>query len=229
MCLANFGDLIQIRLHLLELPHVTNGGVALIHHQTVVKMGSKQHKRDQNWNNNDGGRYGGREAVVPELHPAQNRHLEHEQEQPQNGGERPRELDKAPHSLVRTFRDQFADFELGNRLDVRQNVRGNHQGENMDRNQHCRADRKHDEEPLGDICWRVDLQLHLQNRNVQLSSQLRETGQELTIAIIANPESSSEVVAVAFSLARDLCSRLQDRPSGVLDSDLRPFLLVSMS
>ena len=41
------------------------------------------------------------------------------------------------------------------------------------------------------------------------------------MAIIAKPDSSSDVVAVAFSFALDMWSRRQDRPSGELDEGLR--------
>lgn len=50
-----------------------------------------------------------------------------------------------------------------------------------------------------------------------------------TIAIMANPDSSSEVVAVALSFALDLCNRRHDSPSGVLEITLVPFLPVSTS
>lgn len=49
------------------------------------------------------------------------------------------------------------------------------------------------------------------------------------MAIMANPDNNSEVVAVAFSLALDLCNLLQDKPSGVFATVLNPFRLVSIS
>lgn len=40
------------------------------------------------------------------------------------------------------------------------------------------------------------------------------------MAIMAKPDKSSDVVAVAFSFALDMCSLLHDNPSGVLEVDM---------
>ncbi|ERL95018.1 hypothetical protein D910_12288 [Dendroctonus ponderosae] len=45
MSLATFADVIQIGLHLLELSHVTNGGVALVHHQVVEEDANRKQER----------------------------------------------------------------------------------------------------------------------------------------------------------------------------------------
>lgn len=47
----------------------------------------------------------------------------------------------------------------------------------------------------------------------------------LTMATMAKPESSSEVVAVAFNLALDMWSLLHDKPSGVVSLNTLIFQL----
>lgn len=46
---------------------------------------------------------------------------------------------------------------------------------------------------------------------------------------MAKPDNNSDVVAVAFNLALDMCNLLQERPSGEVVETLRRFILSSSS
>jgi hypothetical protein len=74
--------------------------------------------------------------------------------------ERPRQLYEAPHPLVRTLRHHLAHLQLGDGVDVREDVSGNHQGEDMDGDQDRGADGEHHEQPFRDAGRFVYLQLH---------------------------------------------------------------------
>lgn len=61
---------------------------------------------------------------------------------------------------MRRLADQFVNFEFADGVDIWQQVGADHQREDVYRDEDGSAHGKHDEQPLGDVCWFVDLKLH---------------------------------------------------------------------
>ena len=80
---------VQVLLDILELLHIRHGGLALVHHERMIEVhgeGDEHYEHGYDDNRASGRR---RERVVPELDPAQNRHLDEEEKEPEDRGKGP--------------------------------------------------------------------------------------------------------------------------------------------
>jgi hypothetical protein len=126
----------------------------------VIEVHHKHHENDQHRNHYNGRSNRRPQGVIPEFHPAKDRHFDQKEEESQYGAECPGELYEPAHAFVRWLWDQFCGLEFGDGFDVGKEVGGDHKGEDVDSNQDGGADGKHYEEPLGDVGWLVDLKFH---------------------------------------------------------------------
>lgn len=152
--------IVEIPLDVLQFRHVADRRLALVDHQRVIEVHGKRDKDHEHGYDDDGAGRGRGERVVPELDPTEYGHLDEEEKEPEDRGEGPGELDEAAHALVRRLGHQPGHLELGDGLDVGQQVGADHEGEYVDRDEDGRADGEHDEEPLRHRRWLVDLELH---------------------------------------------------------------------
>lgn len=123
-------------------------------------MEHEEHKNYQHRYDDYGGGHGSPERVVPELDPAQYGYLDQKQEQSEHGRERPGQLDKAAHALVRRLLDQLGALQFADGIHIGQQVRADHQREYVHGHQDGGAHREHDEQPFRHHGRLVDLQLH---------------------------------------------------------------------
>lgn len=154
------GRVIQVPLDILKLLHVADRRLALVDDERVIKVDRERDKDYEDGNDDDGAGGSSCKRVVPELDPAEDGDLDEEEEETEDSGEGPGELDEATHPLVRWLGHQTGHLQFTDRLDVRQEIRAYHQGEDVNGDQDCCADGEHDEEPLGHSCWLVYLELH---------------------------------------------------------------------
>lgn len=151
---------VEFLFHGFQFFDVGHGGLALVHDQVAVKVKHEEHEYDEHRYDDYRGGHGGPDRVVPELDPAQDGHLDQEQEQPEHGGERPGQLDETAHALVRRLLYQLGALQLADGVHVGQQVRADHQREYVHGHQHGGAHGEHDEQPFRHHCRLVDLQLH---------------------------------------------------------------------
>jgi hypothetical protein len=150
---------VEIPLDGLEFLHVGNRGFALVNDERMIEVNGEGDEDDEYGYDDDGARGGCGEGVVPEFYPAKYRDFDEEEEEPEDRGEGPGELDEATHALVRGFGHQAGHLQFTDGLDVRQQVRADHQGEYVHRDEDRRAHGEHYEQPLWYRCWLVYLQL----------------------------------------------------------------------
>lgn len=184
------GELLQ----LLEL------AVGLVAHQGAIEV-HREDDEDQTEGHHDGGggdgsghagggHAGGLRVVAglgfdgQELDPAQQDHLGQEEQGADDGGEGPRQLDVAVHSLVGGLLHRVEVVDVADSLDVGQDAGADHQGEQVDGHQHRGAGAEGDQQSRR-VGVRV-VQLHLHH------GHLRGTGNDFIPSKRASVESKKK-------------------------------------
>lgn len=169
------GELLQ----LLKLPVslVADQGAVEVHGEDDEDQPKGHH--DGGWG--DGGRHASRKRAVvlfgldrQELDPAEKDYLGEEEEGANDGGERPRKLDVPVHALVGWLLHWVEVVHVADGLDVGQDARADHQGEQVHGHEHSGAGAEGDEQ--GGRVRVAVVQLHFHHghlRNVQVEKTRR--------------------------------------------------------
>lgn len=98
------------------------------------------------------------------FYPAQKHNFRKEKEDPQDGGEAPRQLDVGMHALMRGLTDGVQVVDVAHCFHVRQNAGADEKGKEMNCHEHCCAGTESNQQHLGVLV--LYLQLHLHHGNL---------------------------------------------------------------
>ena len=158
---------VEFGRHALQLLEATRRLLILVRDQLAVEVDG-EHDEDDDGGHDERGRDDRCFPVdVDEAHPGEDRHLDKEEEDADAGRQDPRHLDVAVHAFVRRLLDGHDAVHVADRLDVRQDARADHEGEQVDGDDERRTDAERDQPASGDRLDARPVQVHLNHRHLQ--------------------------------------------------------------
>lgn len=111
-----------------------------------------------------------------EFYPAKQHDFCKEKEDPQDGGEAPRQLDVGMHALVRGLADGVQVVDVAHGFHVGQDAGADEEGEEVNRHEHRCAGTESDEQHLGVLVLHLQLHLHHGNLGERTNSSSTAAG-----------------------------------------------------